>query len=173
MLLNGQTIPFADSKGLYMLPQLFSEPVLLSIRPMTLSEIKELEQIWLEPISPDSDLRNELRGWYQVKDLFVQNEYGNRFYLDTYWNQMAGVSPKTINLYPRRVRMQHECKITVLETIVFPDYQKKYLANPQSGPCPCFKAGDTFLLKRTSEQDDFYHLMNGKFCGEAWNPIYL
>ncbi len=154
-----------------MLPQLFSEPVLPSSRPMTLSEIKELEQIWLEPISPDSDLRNELRGWYQVKDLFVQNEYGNRFYLDTYWNQMAGVSPKTINLYPRRVRMQHECKITVLETIVFPDYQKKYLANPQSGPCPCFKAGDTFLLKRTSEQDDFYHLMNGKFCGEAWDAI--
>lgn len=171
MLLNGQTIPFADSKELYMLPQLFSEPVLPSGRPMTLSEIKELEQIWLEPISPDSDLRNELRGWYQVKDLFVQNEYGNRFYLDTYWNQMAGVSPKTINLYPRRVRMQHECKITVLETIVFPDYQKKYLANPQSGPCPCFKAGDTFLLKRTSEQDDFYHLMNGKFCGEAWDAI--
>ena len=86
---------------------------------------------------------------------------------------MAGVSPKTINLYPRRVRMQHECKITVLETIVFPDYQKKYLANPQSGPCPCFKAGDTFLLKRTSEQDDFYHLMNGKFCGEAWDAICL
>ena len=69
--------------------------------------------------------------------------------------------------------MPHDCKITVLETIVFPDYQKKYLANPQSGPCPCFKAGDTFLLKRTSEQDDFYHLMNGKFCGEAWNPICL
>lgn len=30
-----------------------------------------------------------------------------------------------------------------------------------------FKAGDTFLLKRTPQQDDFYHLMNGKFCGEA------
>lgn len=31
--------------------------------------------------------------------------------------------------------------------------------------------GDTFTLKRTSEQDDFYHLMNGKFCGEAWDAI--
>ena len=58
--------------------------------------------------------------------------------------------------------MQYECKITVLETKVFADYQEKYLADPKSGPCPCFKAGDTFLLKRTSEQDDFYHLMNGK-----------
>ena len=44
--------------------------------------------------------------------------------------------------------MQHECKITVLETKVFTDYQEKYLANPKSGPCPCFKAGDTFVLKR-------------------------
>ena len=67
--------------------------------------------------------------------------------------------------------MQHECKITVLETKVFHDYQEKYLANPHSGPCLCFKVGDTFLLKRTSEQDDFYHLMNGKFCGEAWDAI--
>lgn len=43
--------------------------------------------------------------------------------------------------------MQHECKITVLETKVFADYQQKYLADPKSGPCPCFKAGDTFVLK--------------------------
>ena len=67
--------------------------------------------------------------------------------------------------------MQYECKITVLETKVFADYQEKYLADPKSGPCPFFKAGDTFVLKRTNEQDDFYHLMNGKFCGEAWDAI--
>ena len=67
--------------------------------------------------------------------------------------------------------MQHECRITVLETKVFPELQEKYLADPKSGPCPCFKAGDTFLLKRTSQQDDFYHLMNGKFCGEAWDAV--
>ena len=54
--------------------------------------------------------------------------------------------------------MQHECKITVLETKVFPELQEKYLADPKSGPCPCFKVGDTFLLKRTPQQDDFYHL---------------
>ena len=60
-------------------------------------------------------------------------------------------------------------EITVLETKVFSELQEKYLADPKSGPCPCFKAGDTFLLKRTPEQDDFYHLMNGKFCGEAWH----
>ena len=64
--------------------------------------------------------------------------------------------------------MKHECKITVLDTKCFEEYQEEYLANPKSGPCPFFKKGDTFLLKRTPDQDDFYHLMNGKFCGEAW-----
>ena len=37
--------------------------------------------------------------------------------------------------------MQHECKITVLETKVFPELQEKYLADPKSGACPCFKSG--------------------------------
>ena len=63
--------------------------------------------------------------------------------------------------------MQHECKITVLETKVFPDLQEQYLADTKSGPCPCFKAGDTFTLKRTNEQDDFYHLMNASYV-RSW-----
>ena len=67
--------------------------------------------------------------------------------------------------------MQHECKITVLDTKVFPELQAQYLADPQSGPCPFFHKGDTFLLKRTDQQDDFYHLMNGRFCGEAWDAV--
>lgn len=33
------------------------------------------------------------------------------------------------------------------------------------------KENCTTLLKRTAQQDDFYHLMNGKFCGEAWDAI--
>lgn len=69
--------------------------------------------------------------------------------------------------------MKHECKITVLETKVFPELQEKYLADPKSGPCPCFKAGDTFILKRTPERDDFYHLMNGKFCGVLFADMYI
>ena len=67
--------------------------------------------------------------------------------------------------------MQHECKITVIDKKCFTDYQEQYLADPKSGPCPCFNVGDEFILKRTPQQDDFYHLMNGKFCGEAWDAI--
>ena len=51
--------------------------------------------------------------------------------------------------------MQHDCKITVLETKCFTDLQEKYLADPKSGPCPFFKQGDTFYLKRTPQQEDF------------------
>ena len=67
--------------------------------------------------------------------------------------------------------MRHECKITVLETKVFKDLQKEYLADPESGVCPCFKKGDIFHLKRTPEQDDFYHMLDGKFCSEAWDCV--
>ena len=36
---------------------------------------------------------------------------------------------------------------------------------------PFFNVGDEYILKRTPQQDDFYHLMNGKICGEAWDAI--
>ena len=84
--------------------------------------------------------------------------------------------------------MQHECKITVIDKKCFTDYQEQYLADPKSGPCPFFNqeqyladpksgpcpffnVGDEFVLKRTPQQDDFYHLMDGKFCGEAWDAV--
>lgn len=81
---DGKTLSFSDCGELFASPQLFSESVLPDDKPLLLSEINNLERIWLEPISPDSDLRNELRGWYTVKNHFVENEFGNRFYLDTY-----------------------------------------------------------------------------------------
>lgn len=74
--------------------------------------------------------------------------------------------------------MQYKCKVTVLKTKVFPDLQEKYLANPQSGPCPCFEAGQVFTFERTPENDSFYRLEKGTLagggdfpCGEAWDAI--
>ena len=55
---------------------------------------RQLENIWVEPISKDSELRNELRGWYHLKDRYVENEYGNRFYLDTYGAKWLGYDNK-------------------------------------------------------------------------------
>ena len=62
----------------------FSETEPQKNPPLSHSEVRRQKEIRVEPISPDSDLRKELQGWYQVKDRFVENEYGNRFYLDTY-----------------------------------------------------------------------------------------
>lgn len=86
LLPNGQHISFPDAKTLYATPLPFSEPVLPygTGHLLELSDIRQHEKIWVEPISPDSDLRAELRGWYHVKERHVQNEYGNNFYLDTY-----------------------------------------------------------------------------------------
>lgn len=94
ILPSSKTIPFSDSKELFSFPAPFSEAVLPSGQPLQLSEIQALDRIWVEPISPDPDLRNELRGWYHVKERLAENEYGNRFYFDTYgakWLAFASI----------------------------------------------------------------------------------
>ena len=81
---DGNTISFADSGKLFIMPPPFSEGSYPYKQHLSRTEIEDYAQIWLEPISPDSDLQSELRSWYLGKERFVQNEYGNRFYLDTY-----------------------------------------------------------------------------------------
>ena len=49
--------------------------------------IRDSIRVWVEPISKDEVLRQEMRGWYTVKDRFVENEFGQRFYKDTYGNK--------------------------------------------------------------------------------------
>ena len=84
VLPDGHMLPFSDVGELFICSPPFSEAELPKGPPLSRAELIHQEEIWLEPISPDSDLRRELRGWYRVKDRFVENEYGNRFYLDTY-----------------------------------------------------------------------------------------
>lgn len=85
--------------------------------------------------------------------------------------------------------MKHQCKVTVLETKVFPDLQETYLADPKSGACPCYNPGDEFLFRRDEERDDYWHIgvntlvktsgnaeqiaggPNLPFCSEAWDCI--
>ena len=74
--------------------------------------------------------------------------------------------------------MKHRCRVEVLDTLCFPDLQKTYLANPTSGPCPCFAKGQVYEFWREPSRDDFYHLGRatrtdgGDFlCGEAWDCI--
>ena len=66
--------------------------------------------------------------------------------------------------------MQYEGKVTLLETRIFPKLQAQYLAFLQLDPSPVLNQV-TFTFKRIREQDDFYHLLLGKFCSETQDAI--
>lgn len=63
--------------------------------------------------------------------------------------------------------MKYTCKITVLRRELYQDLADQYLADPQSGKCPYFKDGQEFIV----DSQDFFRMMNGKFCSEAWDCI--
>ncbi len=81
---DGNTIPFSAAGDLYTNPPAFSEPDTMAEPPLTQKQMLVENDVWVESISPDPVLRDELRGWYRRKDRYVVNEHGNRFYLDTY-----------------------------------------------------------------------------------------
>lgn len=67
--------------------------------------------------------------------------------------------------------MEHKCKITVLRKECYSDLQERYLADPQAGLCPLFEVGQEFLLERNGERDDLWHMLDGRFCSEAWDAV--
>jgi uncharacterized repeat protein (TIGR04076 family) len=79
---------------------------------------------------------------------------------------VAGQNQPVGNFINKRA-MKHKCKITVLRREFFQDLAEEYLANPEAGKCNLFHDGQEFIL----EQGDFFHLMDGKFCSEAWDAI--
>ena len=84
---EGKKISFSETENgleVYRTAPVFAEGAVPEAPPLKMSEIADKEKIWVEPISKDETLREELRGWYLVKERFVENEFGNRFYLDGY-----------------------------------------------------------------------------------------
>ena len=79
--------------------------------------------------------------------------------------------------------------VTVIDKKIYPELQKQYCADPNSGPCPCYNVGDTFVFERNSNNDHFWHMgLNTltkttadprtvaggpamPFCSEAWDAI--
>lgn len=66
--------------------------------------------------------------------------------------------------------MKHECKITVLDTKCFSEYQEEYLADPNSGPCPFFKIEridipETEEEKAWLEKQDFTNSAEDAYTG--------
>ena len=85
--------------------------------------------------------------------------------------------------------MKYKVKVTVLDKKLYPELQKKYCENPQSGACPCYNVGDEFIFYRDDEKDDFWNMglntlvktdadpdtvaggPKKPFCSEAWDAI--
>ena len=80
-------MPFNDVLQIAILQPLFQNNGVPKGRKLSRDEIASYIRVWVEPISKDEALRQEMRGWYTVKDRFVENELGQRFYLDTYENK--------------------------------------------------------------------------------------
>jgi len=69
----------------YTVPPAFSLAMRGTGDPLSVDELCIKENIWVEPISQDAKLCDELRGWYRPSaESRVENEFGNRFYMDTY-----------------------------------------------------------------------------------------
>ena len=82
--LNGSLVPFDDAGSVYAAQPPFYEATLPDTKPLSKQELGNYKEVWLEPISHDADLREELRGWYRVCDRWVENDYGTRFTIDSY-----------------------------------------------------------------------------------------
>jgi len=63
--------------------------------------------------------------------------------------------------------MNHKCKIIVLRREFYQDLADEYLADPNVGKCNLFEDGQEFIV----DQKDFWKMMDGRFCAEAWDSI--
>jgi len=77
-------LSLADAAEVYVLPPAFATPGAAVTMPLRRDELTGYDCVWVEPISMDAALRDELRGWYYIKRRFVENEVGQRFYFDFY-----------------------------------------------------------------------------------------
>ena len=81
---GGVIIPFADAVEVYALPPTFAVSGMAAAVPLKKVDLTRYDSVWVEPISTDTAMRDELRGWYCMKKRFVENEVGQRFYFDFY-----------------------------------------------------------------------------------------
>ena len=83
---NLSLIPFDEVKEpIYLIPPAMSLSLRGAGKPLGIDNITAYERIWVEPITSDTELAAELRGWYHIyNERLAQNEFGQKFYIDTY-----------------------------------------------------------------------------------------
>ena len=75
---------YQDAGELYIVATNRMQPMLPTQAAILKQILPEYKEVWVEPISNDAVLKQELRGWYQVKKNYVENLVGQRFYFDFY-----------------------------------------------------------------------------------------
>ena len=81
---DGAKLPLLDAGELFVVAPAYAEASLPQRSVLRRDELKSGISVWVEPISTDAGLRNELRGWYRICDTFAENDVGNRFALSSY-----------------------------------------------------------------------------------------
>ena len=85
LIINSETsMTFQDIDDIYAVAPKWSITAIPTEAPVSKARLSRYREVWVEPISTDAKLRDELRGWYRIKDRYAENEFGNRFYFDTY-----------------------------------------------------------------------------------------
>lgn len=77
-------VAISDIPQIYASAVRFSECPAPTNEPLSYSDLKRYESVWVEPVSDDEELRQQLRGRYTVRDFYVENEYGVKFFLEAY-----------------------------------------------------------------------------------------
>lgn len=81
---KGEILSFNIDDELFVLQPDSSFLIPTNINPLSKNELENNKEVWVEPISSDQHLKNELRGYYKVMGFFVENSSGNRFMIDKY-----------------------------------------------------------------------------------------
>lgn len=79
---DGKKYQYEEVGVLYTVPVNYSISSISNSSPLNLHQLVSEKTVWVEPISPDRALAEQLRGVYHLKESFVENEYGQKFYLD-------------------------------------------------------------------------------------------
>ena len=84
IFMDGSRIVLAEAMNLRAMAPAYSMGYSPTAKPIFHEELNNFKAVWVKPITPDSFLQDELTGWYEVHEFYVQNQYGTRFLFDTY-----------------------------------------------------------------------------------------
>ena len=84
IFMDGFKIVLAEAMNLRAMAPAYSMGYSPTTKPISHEDLSKYKSIWVKPITPDSFLQEELTGWYEVHNFYVQNQYGTRFLFDTY-----------------------------------------------------------------------------------------